>query len=239
MNNRYMIEPRKLIEQGVETIVFDPNKVIVFQTSMDARGNEGVSYIGFKYMDAKVELLMRDLGYSHDLNDSDLRKGRSFDHNKREDVDSIFFSRTVKAKLRYKKLSRDHTTKSLKEYEEKSKAFFDKYNLEYAKQQFKIAVEHFSQWYVDRQLEKTVIEFSNVSAWDFNTVKEIQDMDEEIKELNAKLQALKKKRFDKKCDLAVKHIEDNNGEVHGDFKKPLVQAIELNRLKGEKRDLFA
>jgi len=91
---------------------------------------------------------------------------------------------------------------------------------------------------VDNQIKQTVERYSSVNGWQFDDEQEIVDMDNEIVELQNKLKELKNKRFDKKCDLVLNYIKNEEEKIHVDFKQPLIEAVNIKRQEGFKSSFF-
>lgn len=232
--DRFRIDTDKLITSGLDKIQFDPKKVVRVKLE-DIRSEyskEARRVVIYKYEDMELALKMFDLGYSNGWNDTAV----SVDFYRRSNVDGLLIQKRIVSKLR-KSPNGGFTKKSLERHEERVKNL-DQYDMDYATEQFRQAIEHFNKWYVDEQTNKIVERYSEVGNWKYEKEEEITKMDEEIEQLRDRLSNLIDKKFDKMCDVLLQSIKSESLPINEDFKQPLIEAVKQKREEGYKRPFF-
>jgi hypothetical protein len=232
--SNYKIDTDKLIVGGIETVKFDPSKVILVsdEDSICKYSNNANRTIVYKYDDVELSHKIYDLNFSCGWTDTRVKN-----EGKRKNLSGLTLVFRKSSGLRKRPNKEEYTQTSLDNHKKHAK-LLDQYDVDYATEQFKKAILNFEQWYVDNQIKQTVERYSSVNGWQFDDEQEIVDMDNEIVELQNKLKELKNKRFDKKCDLVLNYIKNEEEKIHVDFKQPLIEAVNIKRQEGFKSSFF-
>tara|TARA_R100000951_G_scaffold101420_1_gene92984 strand:+ start:41754 stop:42461 length:708 start_codon:yes stop_codon:yes gene_type:complete len=233
--SNFRIEPNKLIESGIDRVKFDPSKVKLDSDEdyNSTHSNTATRSVRYSYGDAELGNKILGLG-GYCIQWSETKVVNNGDRWKST---GLYLARAVKTQLRKRPNKSEFTQKSLDSHAQRAKVLDDA-DLAWATEQFKIAVEHFNAWYVDEQVKKVSKAFSSPSTWNFKAEADIEEMEIQLQELALRRKLLKKKVFDRKCDLMVQFVKDTEERVSQDFKQPIIEAIIAQKSEGESDSFF-
>ena len=237
-NERFRISTNKIIENGIERVEFDPSKVKLIKDTneIDTFRNEAERFMFYKYEDAEIALKIYDLGYCLGWGSTKVEGGSSY-CSRRDNISGLNLFKRIATKLRKRPNRNEYSQASLDKHKERAESL-DKFELNWAINQFSMVVHEFNEWYVEKQTSETINRYSEVNMWTFTDDKEIVDINLEIKKSTEKIKELKKKRFDMKCELVLNSIQDEETKINDELKQPLIDSINKQREKGEQELYF-
>jgi hypothetical protein len=237
-NERYTIETHKIITSGIERVEFDPSKVRLMKDADEVSSyhNEAERFMFYKYEDIEVALKIYDLGFSLGWGKTKVEGGSAY-ASRRDNVNGLSLFKRISTKLRKRPNKDEYSQASLDKHKKRAESL-DQYDLNYAKEQFALAIKEFNEWYVEEQIKRTVNRYSDIGQWKFDTDKVIVDMNQDIADLSDKIKELKQKRFDKKCELVLNSIESKDESINGELRQPLIEEINKQRGEGYKGSFF-
>lgn len=232
MSETYRIRPHQLVESGIKRVKFDESKVVL-QTSSEELGgwsNTAETFLSYVYDDKELSLMISDLRYHMPWTDTCVKNNiGSF----RKDPKGLLITKSIKTKLRKKPNKDEYTDNSIADHRRRA-AKLDRYDLQYAKDEFRQAIEAFNKWYVEEQTKEVVNRFSDIDAWKFDEEADIKEMSEEIQTLKARIKELQNKRFQRKCDLITTWIENDEEKISDDFKSLIANEVKNKKEQGYK-----
>jgi len=231
----FTINVNRILTHGLETVDFDPSKVALSFDETRMTYNQCSSRtIIYKYVDNDLTDRIDSINFSTQWGDTFVRTSHSGYGDKRNDC--LILKGYRESKLRKRPNSGGFTKNSI-EKAEVELAKLDRYTLEYATNQFKLLVEEFNAYYVEKQNERVMEAFSTTDGWNFETDVDLVALDLKTKVKEAELRELREIRFQKKNDLMIDFI-DNDSSVFPKFRQPLIEAITKKREEGFKNNRF-
>lgn len=225
----FRIEPRNIIETGIDRIEFDASKVKLISDTNDddpSWGNEAEKQIIFAYEDAEICQKITDLSYS-------FRWGKTCVQGAWDRWKAHKFTIVKKAttKLRKKKGGKEWTDNSRIAHLDNAKRL-DKFDLEWAIEEFEYAFHEFNQWYEDEQRKAVKRVYGGVSSYKFDEP-EVVTLQEQYSELRKQIQELNVKITQTKYNVLLKKLKADKMGVSPDFKEDLIEELEKNKLENK------
>lgn len=220
----FKIEPRKIIETGLDHVDFDPSKVkLVFDNKFEepSWGNEAERRVFYTYEDEEVCKKINDLYYSFGWGTTKVRK--PYDRTLCR-IDIIKLART---KLRKKKGGNGWTDNSLITHMNNCKKL-DKFDLDWAIGEFKTAIEEFNTWYEEEQRKEVKRVFGSVTGYKFDEP-EVTNLIDQYEDLKKQIKEVSKKITETKYNCLLNDLRHDKLGVASDFKQDLIEEVTKNK----------